>query len=240
MKRTAHLIHELAMLIVICLLQGWRFTGVPMHEYLAVVVGAAVFAHVLMQRQWVSANVRRLRSLGARARFNVALNASLFIAFVAAMVSGPAISKVLIPLDQSAAEFLRWHELHDVASKFVLFLVGLHVALNWDSLWTWRPRMTIAKNGLRHAGVYSVRLLLAALIVAGAVYGVEKALPYQKFVSIYTKDGRIERVPPPHDLVELRKDQRSPSARGLPKFVVALGLVAVVGVTGRKLLRVRR
>lgn len=247
MKRAApHLIHDLGMLVVICLVQGWRLTGVPLHECLAAALGLAVFVHLLMQRPWITANVRRLHALpGARAKFNAVLNALLFVAFVAAIVSGLAISKVLIPQQQTPTEFLRWHELHDMASKSVLILVGFHLALNWSAIvkaaalfQRREPAPSIVVRNPRRGTSYGVLLVIAALVVAGAVYGVEKALPVENSVMIYTKSGRIERVPPPQELVDLRKDQRAPNVQGFPKFLAALGLVAITALIARKLLRV--
>ena len=244
----ARLMHELGMLLAVCLLAVWRVTGVPIHEYLAAALGAAVFIHLLMQRSWVATNVRKLGSrVAGRARLNVALNGCLFIAFTAAMVSGMAISKVLLPGTERPAEFLKWHEIHDVSSKFVLLFVGLHAALNWDplvasarALFQGRRAPAVAKSGLRSAALYAAALVIVATIVTGAVYGIESVLPSEDFVLIYTRDGQLKRVPPPHDLVELRSDQRSPNVSGgLPKLAVTLGILAVVGVTGRKVLRLR-
>jgi hypothetical protein len=250
----ARLIHELAMLLAVCLLAVWRFTGVPLHEYLAAALGAAVFVHLLMQRSWVAANVRKLGSgVVGRAKLNMALNGCLCIAFTAAMVSGVAISKVLLPGTEQPAKFLKWHEIHDVSSKFVLLFVGLHAALNWDplvasarALFQGRREVpaarppAVAKSGLRYVALYAASLVIVATIVTGAVYGIENVLPSEDFVLTYTRDGQLRRVPPPHDLVELRADQRSPNVSGgLPKLAVTLGILAVLGVTGRKVLRLR-
>jgi hypothetical protein len=242
------LMHELAMLVTICILQVWRLTGVPLHEYLGAALAVAVFVHVLMQRGWVAASVRKLRSMSRRAKVNLALNAALFLAFTAAVVSGVAISKVLLPQNGEPSEFLRWHGLHDLSSKLVLLLIGLHVALNLDALVAPARRMLDASSravpARAGAGLQTARfagaLTLVMLVAAGAVYGIEKVLPPEEYVLIQGRDGRIQRVPPPRDLVELRPDQRRPDlSRGLPKFAVTAGLLALVAVTGRKVLRLR-
>ena len=230
------------MLLAICLLEVWRLTGVPIHEFMAAALAAGVFVHLLMQRSWVATTVGHLRSSSTRVRLNLALNILLFIAFTAAFASGVAISKAMLPRGMTPAEFLRWHSVHDASSKLLLLFAGLHVALNWDRLATRftseRPRA--ARRTLRHAWLYTASLVVVALLVSGAVYGIEKALPKQEFVFMVTKDGQTRRVPPPPDLVQLRADQRSPNlAGGLPKFAATAGIVGIVGLLGRTVLRVR-
>lgn len=226
------LVHEIGMLLVICLLEVWRVTGVPLHEWLAVVLAAAVFAHLLLQRSWVMAHVRRWK-------VSVALNALLFIAFSAATISGIAISKVLMPRHLAPAEFLKWHSIHDTSSKLVLLLVALHLALNWDVVKRLGRRRELAR-GRKLALGYAAALLVAALAVGGAVYGIERLLPAEESVMVYSKDGKVTRMPPPREVAELRRDQSRPNlAQGLPKFAVTLGAVGVVALAGRKVLRLR-
>lgn len=216
------------MLLTICVLQVWRFTGVPLHEWLGVIVALAVFVHLLMQRAWVMAHVRNVRS------WAVVLNALLFIAFTIASVSGIAMSKVLFPRGAPVTEYLKWHELHDTSSKLVLLLLGLHIALNWNALRRLRAfRFHIAAR-------YAAALLLAALVVATAAYGVKQILPAQTSVLLYTPNGRVQPVPPPPELAMLRTDQHRPDpAAGARKLVVTFLLLGGITLLGRHVLRLR-
>jgi hypothetical protein len=59
-------------------------------------------------------------------------------------------------------------------------------------------------------------------------------------LTMITRDGRrIEHADPPSDIATLRRGTTAPSARGIPKFFLASGVVGVVAVVGRKVLRLR-
>src|SRR6266704_5689107 len=115
------------MLLAICALEVWRLTGIPLHEILGLALALAVAAHLLMQRSWVAAHARK-------PRLDFILNVLLFLNFVAATLSGVMISKYVLPRAVTPVEFLKWHGIHDLSSKFLMLTMGLHVALNWTPL----------------------------------------------------------------------------------------------------------
>ena len=217
------------MLLAICALEVWRLTGVPLHEILGIALALAVLAHLLLQRRWVAANVRR-------PRLNFVLNLLLFLAFTAATVSGVMISKFTLPRGAAVTEYLKWHSIHDVSSKLLMLLTGLHVAMNWA------PLVVSANAFVQRSGrnlAYAAAIAAAVLAVSGALVEVEKVIPATRSVTLITPDGKRREVPPPPEMTHLRPDQRAPRAAALPPFAMALGIVSVAAVAGRKLLRLR-
>jgi len=86
----------------------------------------------------------------------------------------------------------------------------------------------------------SAALLLAAIVVASTAYGVKQLLPSETSVLLYTRDGRVQRVPPPPELAMLRADQHRPNvAAGAPKLAAAFLLLGGIALAGRKVLRLR-
>ncbi len=186
---------DCSMLVAVIALQAWPLTGVPLHEWLAIGLLAAVVAHLLLHWSWVEKWSRRILAPGtARARVNYALNLTLFLSMTAAMASGFAISKVVLPLHLTPDEYLKWHGIHEFSSR---------------------------------------------VVVSTAVYAIDRVMP-RPDIMLITRDGRrIEHAVPPPDIAKLRRDEITPSARGIPPFVVQSIAVAVIAVIGRKVLRLR-
>lgn len=122
-------------------------TGMAVHEWLGVALGATILLHLLLHWDWLVAVTRRfLGKLPWRDRVNYVLNALLFIVFTAIIISGLMISEVVltsIGLENTRGGI--WHELHEVAANLAILLVGLHLAFNWrwivDALkrYLWTP-----------------------------------------------------------------------------------------------------
>ncbi|HKO02913.1 MAG TPA: DUF4405 domain-containing protein [Thermoanaerobaculia bacterium] len=100
MRSRVWVVIDCSMLVVVIALQAWRLTGVPLHEWLAIGLLAAVVA--------------------AQARVNYALNLTLFLSMTAAMASGLAISKVVLPMHLTPDEYLKWHGIHELSSRVAL------------------------------------------------------------------------------------------------------------------------
>lgn len=223
---------DIAMLLAVVVLQAWRLTGVPIHEWLAVALLAGVLAHLVMHWAWVASRSKRiLKPRTARTRVNFALNLVLFIGMVASLASGFVISKVVMPFHLAPDSYVKWHGIHDFTSRVALFTAALHLALNWDVLFKRRPRFRFV---VRPAAI----ILVAGAIVTGAIYGYEAVMPRPE-IELITPKGRIEHAAPPADIAKLRDDEIRPSARGIPPFVLQSIVVAVVAVLGRTVLRLR-
>lgn len=221
-----------AMLAAFIVLQVWRFTGVPLHEWLAVALMAAICAHLAVHWSWVETRTRRIRlPKTARTRVNYALNAALFTAMAVAMISGFAISKVVLPLHPTPADYLRWHGIHDLSSRIAIGAVGLHLALNWSVLFRRRPRIQAWLRPL-------VWTIVAAAALTAVSAAIERVMPQPDIVMI-TPHRRIEHAAPPPDIAMLHPDQRRPDAHFAAPLIVNAAAVAVGALIGRRVLRLR-
>ncbi|MCA9914630.1 MAG: DUF4405 domain-containing protein [Anaerolineae bacterium] len=106
-----------------------HFTGLPMHEVLGLVFGAALLIHIILHWDWIVSITRTFfKTLLHETRFNYALNLALFIDLIVVTVTGIAISRTLgLNLGLSRD----WQTIHIVASELSLVLIGLHVAMHW-------------------------------------------------------------------------------------------------------------
>jgi hypothetical protein len=98
--------------------QAVGFTGLPVHEWLGIVLGVALVVHVLLHADW-----SQLLAL---------VDATLFAAMVLAVVSGIEISRHALPGIGHRDRFWRW--LHTESARATVLLVAVHVALGWDWL----------------------------------------------------------------------------------------------------------
>ena len=110
-----------------------HFTGIPIHEWLGIGFGIALIYHLMLHWQWITAVTQRLlKKLPAQQRFRYLIDILLFIDMVIVIVTGLWISEVaMAQLGLSAQRSFLWRQLHHSTSNLVIFLVGLHLALDW-------------------------------------------------------------------------------------------------------------
>jgi hypothetical protein len=220
------------MLLSVVLLQVWELTGVPIHEWLAVALLAAIVAHLLVHWSWVETRGRRIRLPGTtRTRINFGLNALLFVSMTVAMISGFAISKVVMPLHLAPMEFLKWHDLHETSSRVALGCVALHLALNWDVLFSGRPAI---RAWLRPI----VAIVWLAALIGVGTFAIERIMPAADITMV--QNGKVIRhAQPPADIATLRREQHRPNVDATPEFLANCAAVTVGAVIGRKVLKLR-
>lgn len=110
-----------------------HFSGLPLHEVLGLLFGAAFVLHILLHWDWVVSITRTFFSkVLHESRFNYLLNVVLFALMAFVTVSGILISRT-IGLNITLAEDLRrtMQTLHMIGSELVLVVVALHVAMHW-------------------------------------------------------------------------------------------------------------
>jgi hypothetical protein len=125
---------DVILLLAIAVLQEPRRTSITGHEWLGVAFAALLFIHILVNWRWIVTTLGRVRAAEPRrSRINATLNGALFIVMVITVLSGVAISEVLLPLvDASRSDHIAWVKIHSFFAGTALAIVGLHVALNWD------------------------------------------------------------------------------------------------------------
>jgi hypothetical protein len=112
-----------------------NFSGIAVHEWLSLALAAAVVVHLLLHWKWiVGVGARFFKKLWHASRLKFVVDALMFVAFVAVMLSGLLISKSALPaLGLPMVEASRvWRMLHSASADVSVLLVGLHFALNWD------------------------------------------------------------------------------------------------------------
>jgi cytochrome b561 len=132
-RNTVNLLLDTAVFVGFLAATAPRLTGVAIHEWLGLAVGAAVITHLLFHWSWIVGVTRRFfGKVNWGSRLSYLLNALLFVAFTAIIFTGVMISEVAMPL--FGVQFERdglWTMLHRFASDASVFLIGLHVALHW-------------------------------------------------------------------------------------------------------------
>ena len=251
-KLTISLAIDTVMLVAFAALQSWRLTGVPAHEWLGVAFLGLAVTHLTIHGHWVESRAPRLVRAGSlRGRIGVLLNLTLGIAMATALASGFFMSKVLLPNHLTPAAYGSWHRWHELASNVSLFLIGLHVALNWDLIAGGirrglRRRVASAANAAvaRPAATLLARrlawIVAAGALVSATIWLAQPLLPGPGQVMFVYADGRREMGALPADLPKLHRGTTRPDlGNGAPKFVVAFLGIGLVTLAGRKVLRLR-
>lgn len=132
-KTRNKIIVDLTVAASILILLSPKMTGENLHEWIGVAGLAAIVAHLLLSFDWFAAVTRRLfQKQSLQIRLNYWLSFGLFIAMTAVFYSGLMISKVAMPALGIAIEGgMSWKAIHSLSSNFIIFLTGLHLALNW-------------------------------------------------------------------------------------------------------------
>lgn len=131
-----------------------RLTGLAIHEWLSLALGAALITHLVLHWQWLAAVIRKfLGKLAWNARLNLVLNTALFIAFVFVIFSGLLISRQALPVMGVVLQASRaWEGLHRLSANLVLLLSGLHVAVHWK--WILNAGRRYLVDPLRNLGAH--------------------------------------------------------------------------------------
>jgi hypothetical protein len=104
-------------------------TGVAVHQWLGIAVGALAGYHLVAHWSWVEAVTSRLFGRTSRqSRQFYAVDAGLAVGFVTIAVTGLAISTWL---DLTLASYAVWRNIHVLASVVTLVLVVGKIGLHW-------------------------------------------------------------------------------------------------------------
>lgn len=107
-------------------------TGLAVHEWLGLAIGAAIAAHAWLHRRWIGGVSRRLACpLPGRTRLCFVLDAALLLAFGFLIASGLWISQAVLPLlGVRTAPSLTLATAHRLSAYATLGLVAVKLALH--------------------------------------------------------------------------------------------------------------
>jgi hypothetical protein len=104
-------------------------TGLAVHQWLGIAVGALAGYHLVAHWSWVEAVTSRLfKQANRQSRQFYAVDAGLAVGFATIAVTGLAISTWL---DLSLASYVVWRNIHVLASVVTLALVVGKIGLHW-------------------------------------------------------------------------------------------------------------
>lgn len=248
-KRGLLIVLDSMMFLSFIVLMSWRISGVTAHEWIGLTLIALIVVHLVVHWGWVEGSVSRVRRHGRRGgAIPLLLNTALFATMGTALVSGIVISKVVFPNQLLPGDYLHWHSLHENASTLTVFILGLHVALNWDRIRNSFSRFLERTSYQSRGWGISWRVIVRGLawvvgvsaVLVFAVIVTWRAIPSHAEVLMTFPDGHTALVAPPPQIAKLQRGSTVPNIpMGAPKFVISFVLVSIAAVVGRRVLRLR-
>ncbi len=110
--------------------------SIPLHEWAGVVIFIPLMVHILIDWKWI-VNVTKhiFGTQTAQTRFNYCWDWLLFIVVTVAFVSGVVISEAALPALGFKVEIDPfWTGVHIIASRVLMMLLGVHIAMHWNWL----------------------------------------------------------------------------------------------------------
>jgi len=126
--------------------------GLSVHEWFGLAFGAAVAAHLVLHWDWSIQATKRLFTRSRGVRLNYAVDAFLFVALTASVLSGLLMSRHVLPSVGLPSEPERgWREIHSLAANASVAAIGAHLGLHWSWIALNLPRL--ARMGPKTAAV---------------------------------------------------------------------------------------
>jgi hypothetical protein len=123
---------DATLLLGFTLAYSYGFTGIAIHEWLGIGLGAALLLHVTLHWDWVIRTTRKLLSPRGHDKVIWLVNLALLVAMTFCVASGILISRVALPslgISPLAGPF--WEQFHFRTADVTLALVPVHAALRW-------------------------------------------------------------------------------------------------------------
>jgi hypothetical protein len=130
-----HLVLDVALTVGFVVSFRPSLTGLAVHEWLGLALGAGLIVHLVGHWKWVVGVTKRLAGrLPLRTRVYYLLDAALLFFFTTIIGSGVAMSGAVLPaLGLNGSSSLGWVTIHKLASFLTLVLLGAKLVLhrNW-------------------------------------------------------------------------------------------------------------
>lgn len=144
MSARTRLYLDLGMFVALLAAYNPAFTGLAVHEWLSIAVVVPLLLHLVINWEWtVRITTSFLDRLFHASRLNLIVDATLFVATVAVMLSGVMVSQVaLAAFGLSVTPSAAWVALHAVSADMTVVLLITHFALHA----TWFARVLGARR----------------------------------------------------------------------------------------------
>lgn len=138
---------DIALFFAFIIDMNTRFTGIPIHEWLGIAFGIALIYHLLLHWDWIiSISQRLFRRLPSGQRLRYVIDLVLFVDMVVLTMTGIWISEVAMgQLGIAVTPNFFWRRLHEMTADGAIWLVALHLALDWKWIvnttrrYVWQP-----------------------------------------------------------------------------------------------------
>jgi hypothetical protein len=152
MSARTNLVLDLAIAAAFLFASNPPVAGLTVHEWFGLAFGAVIIVHVVLHWEWSVHVTRRLfGGRGGEPALNYAVDAILFVALTASVLSGLLTSRHVLPWFGLPAEPARgWREIHSFAANTSVVAIGVHLGLHWNWLAFHLPRL--AGRGAKAAG----------------------------------------------------------------------------------------
>ena len=148
---------DIVLVVAFVLDMNLQFTGLVIHEWLGIAFGAALVYHLLLHWQWlVTVTKRVFGRLPNGQRLKYLVDLALFVNMVLLVFSGIWMSQeALGALGIPTSDNPIWRQIHQLTNSLSVWLVALHLALNWRWIlstmkrYLWQPLATRLTGGAK-------------------------------------------------------------------------------------------
>ena len=131
--------------VLFVLVMNVPLTGVTIHEWLGLAIGAAIVAHLVQHIDWVLSVGRRLFGrTSLQNRINHLMMLGLFTGFSTIILSGMMISEAMLPwlgVAVPGGDFWLWLHLSSVG--WIVAITAIHIAMNWRWIVSTTDRLVV-------------------------------------------------------------------------------------------------
>ena len=160
---------DLTLGIVFALLFNVRVLGgLAFHEIAGLAIGLAVLVHLIFNARWIKNVTCSLfsKNVNVKTKIGYCLNILLLFDLAVIILSGIAISKIVLPNLNLQVSFLN-RSSHIAFSYIALALIGMHIGLHWH--WVMNMFCLIFKIKATKAAVgYAVKAAAILIFAFGA------------------------------------------------------------------------
>jgi hypothetical protein len=238
---------DIAMLLLVCVLEPIKLTGLEWHQWLGFALCPLVLLHVVLQWPWFAAQFKHLaRHVGCRIRLSAVLNLVLFGLMAAVLVSGVLSSRQSTAIiGESVGRVRLWHEIHGWLNVVLVVFVALHLALNWDWMVAFVRRARFhsavtepagskpgATSLMQYLGRAVIMLLVASLVAVATYFTMKATLSPEKRADLQDRHVitvKVDRSQKAQLAPAPRRPEISDGLQGLAGTVLIVLLIAMVG-----------